>query len=177
MRPTPTTGRLLSVVVVVLALGAGLLVGLGAADTSELLNETVEVDNESDPLTLEVEFVDEFNDTNMTETGVDVTFYNETEFNETGTNATVAHSLTVNGTESDTIVEEVYFEDHAALEYDTEYRLIVEGEDADVERVEVSGGLLGGILGYNADGSPGFGVGVAVVAIAAAGMARARGGS
>ncbi|MFC7238265.1 hypothetical protein ACFQS4_08525 [Saliphagus sp. GCM10025317] len=40
MRPTPTAGRLAAVAVIVFALGAGLLVGLCAADTSELVHST-----------------------------------------------------------------------------------------------------------------------------------------
>ncbi|USZ71993.1 hypothetical protein [Natronosalvus halobius] len=176
MRPTPTAGRFLSVVVVVLALGAGLLVGLGAADTSELLNETVEVDNNSDPVTIAVEFSDDFNDSSTDVASVEATFYNETEFNDSGTNATVLHTVTIEGKETERIVQDVYFEDHANLEYNETTRLVVEGDAEKVETVEIEGGLIGGVIAYG-DAQPGFGVGVAVLALAFAGVAaRARGG-
>ncbi|WP_252698291.1 hypothetical protein [Natronosalvus vescus] len=178
MRPTPTAGRVLSLAVIVAVLGAGLLVGLGAADgLEELMNETVEVDSETDPLTLAVEFSDDFNDSETDVATVEATFYNETEFNESGTNATAANSFTVDGQETERIVEDVYFEDYPELEYDTEYRLVVEGDEEQVDTVELEGGLIGGVIVGGGDAQPGFGVGVAVLALAVAGAAaRVRGG-
>ncbi|MFP8957163.1 hypothetical protein ACLI4Y_10565 [Natrialbaceae archaeon A-CW3] len=178
MRPTPTAGRVLSLAVIVAVLGAGLLVGLGAADgLEELMNETVEVDNETDPLTLAVEFSDDFNDSETDVATVEATFYSESEFNESGTNATAVHSFSVEGQETERSVEDVYFEDYPDLEYDTEYRLVVEGDEEHVDTVELEGGLIGGVIVGGSDAQPGFGVGVAVLALAVAGAAaRVRGG-
>ncbi|MFP8891490.1 hypothetical protein ACLI4U_17240 [Natrialbaceae archaeon A-CW2] len=179
MQPMPTAGRVLSVLVILAVLAGGLLVGLGAADaTEELLNETVEVDPDTDPVSIAVEYSDDFNDSETDVSTVEATFYNETEFNTSDTDAPVLHSVSIDGGETERIVEDVYFEDHADLEYNESTRLVVTGDETHVSGVEIDG-AIGGVLAYgDADSLPGFGVGVAVLALAVAGVvARARGGN
>ncbi|MXV61295.1 hypothetical protein GS429_04290 [Natronorubrum sp. JWXQ-INN-674] len=159
---------------------------IGAAEDTELTeleNTTVETTENTSYVELDLEFAEEF--TNTDSEDVALTVYDETEYNDSEIDETPVLEDSVTGSPNETVTNEytVGTEAEDDLEPETEYRAIIEVENED----HIAGGYIaaddetvGGVMfGEDADSVPGFGAGIAVAAaaIATAGLvARTRAG-
>jgi len=152
--------------------------GLGAAATEDFLETNVTKESSDDPLEIEVAYADEFGtddtDSEITSADATVTWYNATEYQNDSDTATEIHNATITGEEGQTLTQSYDRGDISALEYGTEYSVVVSADNSTVDDAARVDGLLGGAAGSSVDGSPGFGVGVAIVALIGAGVAAAR---
>ncbi|WP_436347388.1 hypothetical protein [Natronorubrum sp. FCH18a] len=151
---------------------------IGAAqeetDLDEIENSTIETTANTSYVELDIEFAEEF--TNTDTENVDLTVFDETEYNESGDAAEPVLEAAVAGSPNETVTNEytVGTATDDPLEPETEYRVIIETENADhivSGYFEPDDEAVGGVsFGGSADGSPGFGAAVAVAAIAVAGV-------
>ncbi|MHC3439226.1 hypothetical protein ACYJ1Y_14325 [Natrialbaceae archaeon A-gly3] len=181
----------LSIMLVFGAVAGGmLLVGTAAAeddgdDWDEILNSDIETTDETDHVEFDLVFADFETDDETDEETVELTIYDEADWQDDEVEETAVLEETVIGTPEETVTHQysVGAEDTDDLEANTEYRVIVEAENANhIESgyVAPDDELIGGAtFGTAEDTVPGFGigVGVAAVAIAVAGLARVRGGA
>lgn len=178
----------LSMMLVFAAVAGGmLLVGTAAAEETDdwdvIEDDTIETTDETAYVEFDLAFADEFAD-EVTEETVELTIYDEADWQDDEVEETAVLEETVTGSAGETVTHEytVGTEDTDDLEPETEYRVIVEAENADhIESgyVAPDDELIGGAtFGTAEDTVPGFGigVGVAAVAIALAGLTRVRGG-
>ena len=133
----------------------------GAAANDELLNETAEFD-ENDTLEIEVTFNETLDETETY--SVDLLAYNETEFTDENVTHAPVFEAVIEGGANETVTETWDINTTAELEPDTEYRLLVHGNETEVDDVWIPGDLIGGVV-VGDDVVPGFGVGVALVAL------------
>ena len=158
-----------AVALALITIGLVGIAAIGAAETTEFTNETIEFDADEN-VTVDVDWNDSIDDPDAT---ADVTFYNATEYDDDPETATVVLDDAIDADEGNTTSTE--YTDADGLEDETEYRLLVEGDDTEVDDVTIDDGTVGGFF-PGSDGTPGFGVGVAIVALVTAGVvARARG--
>ena len=150
-----------------------LLVGTAAAeetdDLEEVVNSTIKTTENTSYVEYDLVFAEEFETDEET---VELTIYDDDE--------TAVLEETVTGSPNETVTHEYTVGTDDDLEPDTEYRVLVEAENADhiaSGYVEPDDEAIGGVT-FGDDSMPGFGlgVGVAAVAIALAGLARVRGG-
>lgn len=137
------------------------LSAVGAAETTELENKTVTFDNETN-VSVSVQGADEIVDPENA--SVSVVFYNASEFDDDPATATAVLEDSIS-VEAGTEITVEYTEADG-LEHDTDYRLVVEGNDSEVDSVSIED--LDDPWGGLADGSPGFGVAGAIGAIGVA---------
>ncbi len=150
--------------VIVLALGVG-MAAVASADNAgdELANETVNLTNETEPITVGVEWNETITDeTNET---ADITFYNASEYESDPANATAVISDSVYADAGNT--SEVDYGESDGLVNGTQYRVVVTGTDAEIDDAWISTANSGGALfGGSSSGGALVG-GVAVIAVVA----------
>ena len=133
----------------------------GAAGDDELLNETAEFE-ENDTLEIEVTFNETLNETETF--SVDLVTYNETEFSDENVTHEPVFEAVIEGGANETVNETWDINETAALEAGVEYRLLVHGNETEVDDVYIPSDLIGAPI-VGDDVVPGFGVGVALVAL------------
>ncbi|WP_226040550.1 hypothetical protein [Natrinema sp. DC36] len=167
-----STVQRLGFVLLVAAIATVGLAAIGGAQTADYeINETMELTNETEPITVSVEWNETIND--PANTSATVTFYNETEYANDSANATVALQDTIAANASNTSEVE-YNQSDAGLELDGEYRVVVTGNASAIDSasIEDSSGFLGGVFtGGGLEGSGGMLAGLAVLALAVIGAA------
>ena len=136
----------------------------GAAADDELLNETATFD-ENDTLEVEVTFNETLDEGETY--SVDLVAYNETEFTDENVTHEPEFEEVIEGEANETVNESWHINETDGLDDETEYRLLVYGDENEVDDVYIPGDLIGAAPVGGIDALPGFGVGVALVALLA----------
>lgn len=162
----------LGLVLLVAAVATVGLAAIGGAQTADYsTNETVTLTNETEPITVSVEWNETIDD--PANTSATVTFYNESEYANDSATATVALEDTIAADAGNTSELE-YNQSDAGLELDGEYRVVVTGPDSAIDSASVddSSGFLGGVIGGGGrlEGD-GMLVGLGVIGLAVIGAA------
>jgi hypothetical protein len=163
----------LGLVLLVAAVATVGLAAIGGAQTADYeTNETVELTNSTEPITVSLEWNETIDD--PANTSSTVTFYNETEYANDSANATVALEDTIAANASNT--SEVEFnQSDAGLELGDEYRVVVTGNASAIDSasIEDSSGFFGGVAWPGSGGLEGNGmlIGLAVIGVAVIGAA------
>ncbi|WP_252699473.1 hypothetical protein [Natronosalvus vescus] len=104
----------------------------GAAATAEFANDTAELTDDNDTIEVELHWFDEANDTEH----ATIYFYNATEYEGDGSDEAVLERAEDADPGNVTLSE--FDSSHEALELDTEYRIIVEGDDEHLEDAHIT---------------------------------------
>ena len=165
-----STVQRIAFVLVVAAIATVGLAAIGGAQTADYsTNDTVELTNDTEPITVTLDWTASISD--PANTSATVTFYNETEYASDPANATVALEDTIAADAGNTTTAS-YDENSSGLELGTEYRVVVTGGSAiDSASIEDSSGLLGAVPGVSDLEGGGVLVGLGVIGAAAIGAA------
>ncbi|SER75238.1 hypothetical protein [Natrinema salaciae] len=146
------------------------LAGISGAQTGKYsTNETVKLTNDTEPITVSVDWNESITD--PANTSAAVVFYNETEYAADPANATVALEGVIPSDPGNTT--EAEFNQTDSLELGNEYRVTVTGPaTVDTASIDDSSGFLGGVIG-SGGGLEGNGmlVGIGVISLAVIGAA------
>ena len=166
-----STVQRIAFVLVVAAIATVGLAAIGGAQTADYsTNDTVELTNDTEPITVTLDWTASISD--PANTSATVTFYNETEYASDPANATVALEDTI-GADAGNSTEAEYNQSDSGLELDGEYRVVVTGPDSAIDSasIEDSSGFLGAVPGTGGVDSGGVLVGLGVIGVAAIGAA------
>jgi len=167
-----STVQRLGFVLLVAAVATVGLAAIGGAQTADYsTNETVELTNSTEPITVSLDWNETIDD--PANTSATVTFYNETEYANDSANATVAFEDTITANASNTSAVE-YNQSDSGLELDGEYRVVVTGNTSTIDSASISdsSGFLGGVFpSGGGDLGGGMLAGIAVIGAALIGAA------
>ncbi|SER78418.1 hypothetical protein [Natrinema salaciae] len=146
------------------------LAGIGGAQTGEYTtNETVKLTNDTEPITVSVDWNESITD--PANTSAAVVFYNETEYAADPANATIAFEGVIPSDPGNT-TEAEFNQTDSGLELGNEYRVTVTGPaTVDTASIEDSSGFLGGVVGGGGLEGNGMLVGLGVIGLAVIGTA------